>query len=110
MKNWSDDEFLEFLMTSDFEDNLSPEELKSLLLKFRYFFRIVSTRQNNIEIEKKKFDFKLEQLNLKLEETKQTSNSQIGKLTKIYESLLTRKLTFKERFFGRIKPKPNEIV
>lgn len=34
-----DEEILNFLMTSDFEDNYSPTELKYLLTKWRYFHR-----------------------------------------------------------------------
>ena len=33
----TDEEILDFLMTSDFEDSYSPDELKYLLLKWRYF-------------------------------------------------------------------------
>ena len=36
----TDEEILDFLMTSDFEDSYSPEELKYLLLKWRYFYRL----------------------------------------------------------------------
>lgn len=34
-----DEDILNFLMTSDFEDNYSPTELKYLLTKWRYFHR-----------------------------------------------------------------------
>ena len=36
-----DDEILDFLMTSDFEDDYSPSELKYLLIKWRYFYRLL---------------------------------------------------------------------
>lgn len=109
MKNWTDEEFLNFLLTSDFDDNFSPEELKSFLIKLRYFFRIVSSRQNNIELEKKRFDSEIEQMQYSLQENRQISNARIQKLEQILESLMTRKLTFKERFLGRISPKSNEV-
>ncbi len=35
----SDEEILDFLMTSDFEGDYKPEELKYLLYKWRNFFR-----------------------------------------------------------------------
>ena len=33
------DEILEYLMTSDFNENLNKDELKALLIKFREFYR-----------------------------------------------------------------------
>ena len=40
IKELLDDEILDFLMTSEFEDNYSPDELKYLLQKWRYFYRL----------------------------------------------------------------------
>jgi Ser-tRNA(Ala) deacylase AlaX len=110
MKNWTEDKFLDYLLTSDFEDSLSPEDLKLLLLKFRYFYRIVSTRSNNIDIEKKRFDFEIEQLKLQREQDVNNLTNQKENLTNIYKSITTRKLSFVERLLGKIKPKPNEII
>ena len=39
-----DEEIMEFLMTSEFEDDYKPEELKYLLVKFRYFYRTLYQR------------------------------------------------------------------
>ena len=36
-----DDEIMDFLMTSDFESEYKPEELKYLLYKWRYFYRLL---------------------------------------------------------------------
>jgi hypothetical protein len=110
MKNWTNDDFLEYLMTSDYEDNLSPEDYKTLLSKFRTFYRIVSSRSTNIEIEKKKFNFEIEQLNTKYTQDLQHLNDQIQLITIKYQSLVTRKLSFKERLLGKISLNKNEEI
>jgi hypothetical protein len=109
MKNFTDDELLDFLMTSDFDENLSPEELKSLLIKFRYFFRIVSSRQNTIEIQKKRFDSELE--NIKVENKKREEDliENNRRLFEILKSISGRRLSFTERLLGKVKLKTNEI-
>jgi hypothetical protein len=102
MKNWNDDDILDYLMTSNFDDNLSPEELKSLLIKFRQFYRISANRFTNIELERKKFYSDLDLI-------KSTNESKINEMKILYENLNTkynglieRKLSFKERLFGKI--------
>jgi len=110
MKNWSDKKILDYLMTSDFDDNLSPEELKHLIIKFRNFYRIVSSRSTSIEIEKKRFDFEIENLKKNQIEVVHNLTVQINKLSDIYQSLTSRKLTFSERFFGKLKPNSKETI
>jgi hypothetical protein len=102
MKNWSDNEILDYLMTSDFDENFSPEELKTMLVKFRQFYRITANRFTNIEFEKKKFKFDLEKLEVNHQTKVDELNSSYEKLLSKHNSLLGRKLTFKERLFGRI--------
>ena len=43
-----DEEILEFLMTSEFEGDYSPVELKYLLIKWRYFYRLVNGRLERV--------------------------------------------------------------
>ena len=54
----TDDEILDFLMTSEFEEDYKPEELKYLLHKFRYFHRLLHGKydlvKHNSESESKK--------------------------------------------------------
>jgi len=110
MRNWSEEKLLNYLMTSDFNENMSPEDMKFLLSKFRYFYRIVSGKSMSIEIEKKRFDFEIEHLKT----TKDTEIQNISNInhdvTSKYKNLTSRKLTFLERFFGKIRLKPNEIL
>lgn len=47
-----DDEILDFLMTSEFENDYKPEELKYLLFKWRYFYRILYSNKEIIKSDK----------------------------------------------------------
>jgi hypothetical protein len=51
----NDEDILNFLMTSEFEGDYSPEELKYLLVKWRYFFRLFQGRseQSKMNLEDK---------------------------------------------------------
>lgn len=97
-----DDEILDFLMTSDFEGDYSPEELKYLLFKWRYFYRILygslertktdsegSNRTLKSEIENLKYLLNLTQI-----ESANKSN--------LIDGMKNRKLTWKERLTGKI--------
>jgi hypothetical protein len=102
IKKLTNDETLDFLMTSEFENNHSPDELKYLLVKWRYFYRLLYGRYERIktdsvgEIEMMKNGLDL----LNLEKSKllieiQNKDSEIT-------SIKNKKLTWKERIKGRI--------
>lgn len=98
----TDDEILEFLMTSDFEEDYKPSELKYLLVKFRYFYRILYSRNQNSQDDS---EFIVKKMNDELEILKlQIFNEQIENANKqnIIDSLKKRKLTLKERITGKI--------
>ncbi len=103
-----DDEILEFLMTSEFEDDYSPSELKYLLIKWRYFYRV-----QNGTLERKSVDFegKIQQLETKIksEELKNFNLlTQLADKQNTIDSMKNRHLTFKERWTGKIIQKENE--
>ncbi len=98
----NDEEIINFLMTSEFEENYKPEEFRYLLSKFRYFYRLLHGKnelnQNNSEFQIKKLteitndkDSQITLLNLK------NSDQQ-----NLIDSLKNRKLTLKERVTGKI--------
>jgi hypothetical protein len=103
-----DDEILEFLMTSEFEDDYSPAELKYLLIKWRYFYRL-----KNGTLERKTVDFEgaIQQLENKLK-SEETNNLnlkiQLANTQNLVDSMKNRNLTFKERWSGKIILKENE--
>ncbi len=103
-----DDEILEFLMTSDFEGDYSPTELKYLLTKWRYFYRILNGRLDR-DVQKLEGDLQT------IENQIKTKDLQIGNLKNeiinkddIITTMKNRNLTFKERWSGKIILNKNE--
>lgn len=103
-----DEEILEFLMNSEFEGDYSPEELKYLLIKWRYFYRglhgkLTRVKDDNQGEVKELSD---EILNLK----NQVMQLQVATLKdkETISSLKDRKLTWSERLTGKIITKKDE--
>lgn len=98
----SNKEILDFLMTSDFEGDYSPSELKYLLFKWKYFYRLL---YGKFESEKNKYESKIKKLEKDLEKEKKdliNSKKENSKLVDNIQSLKNRNLTFKERVVGKI--------
>lgn len=97
---------LNYLMTSEFNEGLTPEQLIELLHKFRYEYRLLSGKNTSLtkELEKKSLELEnIKGLNFEIENK---SNVRIAILEdEVYflRNKLTRKLTIKERFIGKIK-------
>jgi hypothetical protein len=98
----NDEDVLNFLMTSEFTDDYSPAELKYLLVKWRYFYRLSQGRNEQIKV---KGEGDVQQL----EYDKELLNNTIGQLSlrvlekdDLINSLKTRDLTWKERWSGKI--------
>jgi uncharacterized coiled-coil protein SlyX len=103
-----DDEILEFLMTSDFEDDYSPTELKYLLVKWRYFYRLKNGAMERISVD---LEGKIRELEekVKTQERERTNlQIQLADSQNIIHSMKNRNLTFKERWSGKIILKENE--
>lgn len=103
-----DDEILDFLMTSEFEDDYSPSELKYLLVKWRYFYRIL---HGNSERKIVKLEGDINDLNEGLENAKNQISilkSEILSKENIIGSLKNRNLSWKERITGKIITKEDE--
>ena len=104
----NDDEILDFLMTSDFEGDYSPDELKYLLTKWRYFYRVThgsferfkTDNEGTVRLLKTDID------NLR----NQLTSTQIDNVNKdsVIDSMKNRKLTWRERLSGEIITKTNE--
>lgn len=97
-----DDEIMEFLMTSDFEGDYKPEELKYLLVKWRYFYRILFGRYELIKTDSQQENKILSENNDALKKEIQKLKAEIADKDNLINSLKNRKLTFKERFSGKI--------
>ena len=99
----TDNDILDYLMTSEFNEGLSDQEAQFLLLKFRQFYRIQVSKQT--------------QQNHKYDELEKESTESFNLLQEMYNQMyidnevlkrknkteLERKLTFKERITGKIK-------
>lgn len=97
-----DEDILDFLMTSDFDGDYSPEELKYLLVKWRYFYRLTHGNMERVKI-----DSEGEVNKLKDEATSlrsQITSLQINLREKDEDlvKMSNRKLSWKERFYGKI--------
>jgi hypothetical protein len=112
MNYLSEEDILNYLMTSDFNEGLSPDEFIFLLCKFRNFYRVSYGKNENMKIE-------LEGKKRELEDFRKVKNKEVEKylFEKIeaerkferLEKVLKRKLSLKERFLGKIILKENEI-
>lgn len=106
----TDEDILDYLMTSDFNEGLSDKEAQLLLLKFRQFYRFQVSKnvQLNHSYEKLSKDSSDEfQL---LKEAHDLAISALRAEQEKNERELNRRLTFKEIFTGKIKRnKKNEI-
>lgn len=103
-----DDEILDFLMTTDFEEDYSPDEFKYLLVKWRYFYRLKSGLSDRMLVD---LEGKLRELEekIKLNELEKTElNNKLSNSQEIINGLKNRSLSFKERWSGKIIFKENE--
>lgn len=95
----TDKDILNFLMTSDFlEDELTPSQLRDLLLKFRWFYRSSHSKQISMGSKIKKLEGKIE----KLERDNISLSKELLKRDDRYDSVVNRDLSFKERLSGKI--------
>lgn len=102
IKELTDEEILEFLMVSEFDGDYSPDELKYLLLKWRYFYRLFNGRY-----ERNKYDseFTIEQLQSQMKDLNNYKTNVEIKLAQSEDtinSMKNRKLTWRERWSGKI--------
>lgn len=103
-----DDEILDFLMTSDFEGDYKPDELKYLLFKSRYFYRLLHGRHENIKgdniVKIKELEDECKSKDIQYENVLVEN----AELKNQIDGLKNRKLTMKERFSGKIITKQDE--
>jgi hypothetical protein len=98
----NDEEILELLMTSEFSVDLTPKELRYLLYKYRYFYRLLHGRLNRVKTDNEGI---IEDLNLKISYLNNSiTGLQIEKANKenTIHGLENRKLTWRERLSGKI--------
>lgn len=103
-----DNEILEFLMTSDFEGDYSPTELKYLLTKWRYFYRILNGRSDR-DVQKLEGDLQTIENQIKTKDLQiDNLKNEIINKDDIITTMKNRNLTLKERWSGKIILNKNE--
>lgn len=102
ISNLDNDEILDFLMTSDFEGDYKPEELKYLLVKWRYFYRLLNGKYELVKTDSEGDIKKLkEEILLKDQKFNKVLVENADLKNKI-DILKSKKLSLKERFTGKI--------
>lgn len=99
----NDELILDFLMNSDFNDqDYSPEELKYLLVKWRYFFRLFQGRNEQTKMSLEDTILKIEeQLEIK-KKSEFDLQVELAKNEDLISSIKNRDLSWKERWTGKI--------
>jgi hypothetical protein len=104
VKELTDEQILEYLMTSDFIENYSPEEYKLLLFKFRSFYKILYGKHKLYKDDK---EFELKNLQSTIDGLRNSLTQEQVKSSNLQNSIdllaSERKLSWKERWEGKIK-------
>jgi len=104
----SENEILDYLMTSDFDEGLTPEEFKFLLKKFRNFYKLVNSRFTTQKDMIDKLGVDIECLKKQFETDTNQLTSERDIVETKYKKLLNKKLTWKERYKGIIIENENK--
>ncbi len=102
VNNLSETEILNYLMTSEFDEGLTPDEFKLLLFKFRNFYRVASCSISN---HKERMETALQEAeNIKNQCDTRISEAESEKLQtkEKFNKLVNKKLSWKERLKGKI--------
>ena len=107
LNNINDNELINYLLTSEFDDSeLTSNMLRFLLLKFKYFYRIQYSRnqilKDDLELKVKSTDEEIKFLKKQILDSNKEKDFFKNEFEYLENSLLNRKLTFKERWKGRL--------
>lgn len=102
MSELTEMEILDYLMTSEFNEGLTPDEFKFLLFKFRNFYRIATGNVDNIKSELERSRTEVMSMRPPYSEHIQNLQSQKDLIESDLLKLRNRKLSWKERFKGKI--------
>lgn len=90
-------EILDYLMSSDFNEGLTQEEARFLLLKFRYHYRLLfaKTESQNHELSNQSIEI------TELKEKIEVLDKAVNDINWKYDQEIKRKLTWRERITGK---------
>lgn len=109
VQDLSETDIMNYLMTSEFNEGLNPDEFKFLLYKFRYNYRLLYAKNESIKVKLEKLEMDLEANKFSYQKNINDLNSKKEEVEIKYESLKNRKLSWKERIKGKIILKENEV-
>ncbi len=98
----TDDELMNFFLTSEFEDTFTPEEYRYLLHKFRFFYRLLSSRNQSLKHEVGTIQSELKNHKEYITKIISEKDLQIELLKKENKAIVDRKLSFMERLLGKL--------
>lgn len=100
--NLSDTEILNYLLTSEFNDGLTPDEFRFLLYQFRNYYRVVAGKN---DVLRGQVEIKARELDETLRSNSETVNrilSEKADLENKLSSFRNRDLSWKERWTGKL--------
>jgi DNA repair protein RadC len=98
----TDEELMNFFLTSEFEDIFTAEEYKYLLHKFRFFYRLLNAKQQSLKHDSDTVKDELKNLKEYIDRILTEKNTEIEDLKKENNEVVSRKLTFRERLMGKL--------
>jgi hypothetical protein len=99
----NDEDLFDYLMNSEYENNLKPEEYQYLLNKWKYFYRIIHGKYNILKNDHLSFNEKISKKETKYKNEIKNYKEDLNKTNNLLNSLKNKKLTLKERFLGKLK-------
>lgn len=103
----SEEEILDFLMNSEFIGDYSPTELKYLLSKWKFFYRMNIAKGEQAKYSYDSYIIDINDKNDKLELLNTELQIENTKLNDRIDLIKNKKLSLKERWFGKIIEKKN---
>lgn len=94
-------DILDYLMTSDFNEGLTHDEFKFLLLKYKGYYRIIYTKNERLKYTVDELEDKLKNVEKELSNIKEEFFNTKKDLEDKLEKEYNRKLGFWERVFGK---------
>lgn len=98
----TEEEILDFLMTSDFESEFKPDEFKYLLLKWRYFYRVLHGRHELLKTDSSYDVSRYEEKIKFLEKEILSLQKMLTDRTNEIDQIKVKKLSIMERLTGKI--------
>ena len=94
-------DILDYLMTSDFNEGLTHDEFKFLLLKYKSYYRIIYSKNERLKYTVDELEEKLKISETDIEKIRDELTNTTKNLTEELDKEVNRKLTWKERFLGK---------